>query len=212
VPVAAAGWKAGTSVLRERRRRAARGSRCPRSGTGSGGAGPMYLPWTCRLVIDLSCTRRIPAPVTCMDHQAAKSASAAASEVPGRLAQIRREAPEAFHLQRPYHWPNHWPTLDQGAGESPLVVDGNPGNWTDVPARWLASVPARRPSARGCRWRQARCCAPGTARRFRLACDPPGRDRLRSEAEPPLSGVFMVSPGSLAWLAQMGFLSPTSAV
>ena len=42
--------------------------------------------------------------------------------------------------------------------------------------------------------------------------DPPGRDRLRSEAEPPLSGVFMVSPGSLAWLAQMGFLSPTSAV
>ncbi len=90
----------------------------------------MDLPWTCGLVMDLSCTRRIPAPVTCLDHQAAKSGCATASEVPGRLAPIRRKAPGAFHLQRPYYWL----TLDQGAGESQLVVDGNPGNWTDVPA------------------------------------------------------------------------------
>ena len=51
----------------------------------------MCLPWTCGPVIDLSCTRRIPAPVTCLDRQAAKSTCAAASEMPGRLAQIRRE-------------------------------------------------------------------------------------------------------------------------
>jgi len=113
------GWKTGTAALRERRRRAARGSQCPRSGTGSGRAGQC----ACRgLVIDLSWTRRIPAPVTCLDHQAAKSACAAASEVPGRLAQIRREASGAFHLQRP----RYWPTLDRGAGNSHLVADENP--------------------------------------------------------------------------------------
>ena len=121
------GWKTDAAALRERQRRAARGSQCPRSGTGSGRTGQC----TCRgLVIDLSCTRRIPAPVTCLDHQAAKSACAAASEVPGRLAQIRREESGAFHLQRPCYWP----TLDRGAGKSQLVADGNPGNWTDVPA------------------------------------------------------------------------------
>jgi hypothetical protein len=64
------------------------------------------------LVIDLSWTRRIPAPVTCLDHQAVKSACA------------------AFHLQRP----RYWLTLNRGAGNSRLPADGNPGNWTDVPA------------------------------------------------------------------------------
>jgi hypothetical protein len=72
------GRKTGAAALRERRRRAARGSRCPRSGTGSGRAGQCARRG---LVMDLSCTRRIPAPVTCLDHQATKSAYAAASEV-----------------------------------------------------------------------------------------------------------------------------------
>src|SRR5882724_3110788 len=72
---------------------------------GSGGVTPQRFPYvlgpgldlaepvnTCRgLVMDLSCTRRIPAPVTCLDHRAAKSACADASVVPGQLAQIRRE-------------------------------------------------------------------------------------------------------------------------
>jgi hypothetical protein len=74
------------------------------------------------LVIDPSCTRRIPAPVTCMDHQAAKSAWATASEVPGRLAQIRREESGTFHLQRP----RYRPALDRGAGKGHLVVDREP--------------------------------------------------------------------------------------
>jgi len=80
------GWKTGIAALR--RRRAARGSQCSRSGTGSGRAGQ----YACRgLVMDLSCTRRIAAPAACLHHQAATSAWAAASEVPGRLTQIRRE-------------------------------------------------------------------------------------------------------------------------
>ena len=81
------GWKTDTAALRAAVS-CRKGSQCPRSGTGSGRTGQC----ACRgLVMDLSCTRRIPAPVTCLDHQAAKSACAAASEVPGRLAQSRRE-------------------------------------------------------------------------------------------------------------------------
>jgi len=68
--------------------------------------------WTCPV------PAAIPVPVTCLDHQAAKSACAAASEVPGRLAQIRREA-SGLRLQRPYLWP----TLEQGAGENQLLAD-----------------------------------------------------------------------------------------
>ena len=88
VPVAAAGMEDRHSRAAGAAASCRKGSRCPRSGTGSGRAGQC----ACRgLVVDLSCTRRIPAPVTCLDYQAAKSACAAASEVPGRLAQIRRE-------------------------------------------------------------------------------------------------------------------------
>jgi hypothetical protein len=49
---------------------APQGSRCPRSGTGSGRPGQC----TCHgPVMDPSCSRRIPASATCLDHQAAKS-------------------------------------------------------------------------------------------------------------------------------------------
>ena len=62
----------------------------------------MYLPYTCAG----------DAP----DHEAAMSALVTAvSEVPGRLAQIRREASEAFHGL--YVYVATGPGLDRGGGE-----------------------------------------------------------------------------------------------
>jgi len=76
----------------------------------------MYPPYTCA--------------VTCLDHQAAKSACAAASEVPGRPAQtgvknrgrsicnVRAAGPPWTEAQVKVIW----------------LPMGTPGNWTDVPA------------------------------------------------------------------------------
>ena len=81
------GWKTGTAALRERRYRAARVPNVPvRDWIRQSRS--MCLPWTGDRPVMY---RRIPAPVTCLDHQAAKSACAAASEVPGRLAQKRQD-------------------------------------------------------------------------------------------------------------------------
>ena len=70
------GWKTDTAALRGAAASCRRRSQRPQSGTGSGRAGQCTRRG---LVIDLSRTRRIPAPLTCLDHQVTKSACAAAS-------------------------------------------------------------------------------------------------------------------------------------
>jgi hypothetical protein len=111
---------------------APQGFQCPRSGTGSGAADQC----TSRgLLIDLSCTRRIPAPVTRLDHQPAKAACAAASEVPGRLGQTQREESGDVHLQRPRYWPTPWTEAQVKVSWLPT---GSPGRWSsDIPAVYL---------------------------------------------------------------------------
>ena len=95
MPVAAArAGKTGTAALRKRRRSRRKGSQCPRSGTGSGRAGQctcrglgdrpvMYPPYTCAGDVPGSLPRPRSVRLCC-----------SRSEVPGRLAQIRRDESE----------------------------------------------------------------------------------------------------------------------